>query len=202
MIRVLGKMGLLIMMLILTFACAGDRRSDDAKSGGQQKAVREDSMAFKITSPAFADGDTIPMKYTCDGDDISPALRWSGAPAGTKSFVLICDDPDAPMRTWVHWVLFNLGPKANSLDDNFDSKTSKSSGEEEFGNLIDGINDFRRLGYGGPCPPKGPAHRYFFRLYALDLFLGLKTGASREDVERAIDGHILAKAELVGKYKR
>jgi Raf kinase inhibitor-like YbhB/YbcL family protein len=190
---------LLIIIMCFTFvsACQGTKKQNDGKSDQKEAAME----VFKIKSSAFADGDTIPVKYTCDGDDISPALEWSGAPAGIKSFALICDDPDAPMGTWVHWVLFNLAPVVKSLPENFTPDKGRSS-PDKYPGLVDGINDFRRLGYGGPCPPKGPAHRYLFKLYALDITLTLKTGASKADVEKSITGHVIAQAELIGKYKR
>jgi hypothetical protein len=129
------------------------------------------------------------MKYTCDGQDISPPLEWSGTPEGTQSLVLISDDPDAPVGTWVHWVLFDLPADTNSLPE----------GAQDLG--TDGNNSWRRPGYGGPCPPSG-THRYFFKLYALDTALNLEAGASKEQVEKAMQGHILAQGELMGKYER
>jgi Raf kinase inhibitor-like YbhB/YbcL family protein len=145
--------------------------------------------SFQITSAAFEEGATIPMKYTCDGQDISPPLEWSGTPEGTRSLVLISDDPDAPVGTWVHWVLFDLPADTNSLPE----------GAQDLG--TDGNNSWRRPGYGGPCPPSG-THRYFFKLYALDTVLNLEAGASKEEVEKAMQGHILAQGELMGKYER
>lgn len=148
-------------------------------------------MAFKVESPAFANGEKIPQKYTCEGKDISPELGWEGAPSGTKSFVLIMDDPDAPRGTFVHWVLFDISATESGLAEG--SKQGKS-----------GRNDFGRLGYGGPCPPKGHGvHRYFFKLYALDTpSLGLAEGVSKAEVEKAMKGHILAQAEMMGRYER
>jgi Raf kinase inhibitor-like YbhB/YbcL family protein len=146
-------------------------------------------MPIQITSAAFEEGATIPVKFTCDGQDISPPLAWSGVPEGTQSLVLISDDPDAPAGTWVHWVLFDLPADTDALPE----------GVQDVG--TDGNNSWRRLGYGGPCPPSG-THRYFFKLYALDTALNLKEGASKEDVEKAMQGHILAQAQLMGKYGR
>lgn len=158
---------------------------------GEFRALgQETAMAITLTSTAFGDGTPIPVKYTCDGADVSPPLAWSGAPAGTKTFALICDDPDAPGKTWVHWVLYNLPGSAGQL------------GESTFGGALQGMTDFGRPGYGGPCPPPGKPHRYFFKLYALDGPLSLKAGATKADVERAMQGHVLAQAQLMGTYGR
>jgi len=158
---------------------------------GQQPKHKE--VAMKITSSAFSDGALIPIKYTCDGDDISPPLVWSDIPENTASFVLINDDPDAPVGTWDHWILFNLEGKTTELAENVD--LSKLAGVQL------GHNNWRRNDYGGPCPPYG-THRYFFKLYALDMKLDLPAGSSKQDIEKAMAGHILAEAELLGRYKR
>lgn len=154
-------------------------------------------MAFILSSTAFKDGAPIPGKYTCDGVDLSPALVWSGAPAGTRSFALIADDPDAPGGTWVHWVLYNLPAEVSELPENIAKVESL-----DLGGARQGRNDFRRPGYGGPCPPPGPAHRYFFKLYALDARLELKPGAQKSAVEAAMEGHVLGTAQLMGTYAR
>jgi Raf kinase inhibitor-like YbhB/YbcL family protein len=154
-------------------------------------------MAFILTSAAFKDGATIQGKYTCDGVDVSPPLAWSGAPAGTRSVALIADDPDAPGGTWVHWVLYNLPAEVSELPENIAKVESL-----DLGGARQGRNDFRRPGYGGPCPPPGPAHRYFFKLYALDTRLELKAGAQKKDVEAAMEGHVLGSAQLMGTYAR
>jgi hypothetical protein len=195
--KLFTKLLITTSILCLIFACNA-KKSESDKAGGKEGNMR----SFKIKSPAFADGDSMPVKFTCDGDDVSPKLEWSGAPEGTQSLAFICDDPDAPMGVWVHWVLFNLSPKATKLEGNYAPAKGGNPDDEIYGSMIDGINDFRRLGYNGPCPPKGPAHRYFFKLYALDTMLNLKTGASKGDVEKAMSGHILAKAEMIGKYQR
>ncbi len=153
-------------------------------------------MPLNIRSTAFEPNGTIPRKYTCDGPDVSPPLRWDDPPAGTQSFALIMDDPDAPAGTWVHWVLFNLPGSARALPENVPRDGQLPDGARQ------GRNDFRKTGYGGPCPPKGPAHRYFFKLYALDAKLGLKAGATKAEVEKAMQEHILAQGELVGRYGR
>ncbi len=148
-------------------------------------------MTMKVTSSAFQAGQAIPTKYTCEGEDISPPLQWSGVPAGAKSFALICDDPDAPVGTWVHWVLYDL-PVTTTVP----ASETLSFGAKQ------GTNDFKRIGYGGPCPPPGKPHHYYFRLYALDADLLLKPGASKQELLRAMDGHILAEAQLSGIYQR
>jgi Raf kinase inhibitor-like YbhB/YbcL family protein len=180
----------------LTLACGAKKTNEEHT----QKA--ENMKTFKITSPAFAYGDSIPVKFTCDGDDVSPELEWVGIPENTKSLALICDDPDAPLGTWVHWVIFNIPPEINHFNEKYTPSKGLSGGLKREEGPIDGINDFRYYGYNGPCPPKGPAHRYFFKLYALDTILNLKTGASKADVEKAMSGHIIAQTELMGKYQR
>lgn len=157
-------------------------------------AKEVDTMQIKNT--AFEDNGLIPRKHTCDGADISPPLTWTKPPAGTKSIVLICDDPDAPMGTWDHWVLYGLSPETTSLPENVPPQKEVLKGAKQ------GINDFRKIGYGGPCPPKGPAHRYFFKIYALDTELNLPAGITKKDVEKAMKGHILAEGQLMGKYGR
>ena len=153
-------------------------------------------MTILLNSSAFADGSPIPSKYTCDGNDVSPPLNWSGVPQGTKSLALICDDPDAPAGTWVHWVLYDIPATTDELPAGVPATETLSSGARQ------GLNDFRRVGYGGPCPPRGNPHRYFFRLYALAARLDLKTRATKADVVRAMQGHLLAEAQLMGKYQR
>lgn len=156
-------------------------------------------MALTLQSSAFQSNGEIPAVHTCDGRDISPALRWSGAPAGTRSFVLIVDDPDAPdpaapKRTYVHWVLYDIPAVAGGLPEAATSSALPAGTRE-------GINDWDRAGYGGPCPPIG-RHRYFFKLAALDVVLGDLGRAKKADVERAMQGHVLAHTELVGTYQR
>lgn len=153
-------------------------------------------MSFKLTSPAFAEGAYIPKKHTGEGDDVSPALHWAEPPAGTKSFVLVADDPDAPVGTWVHWVLWGIGADTREL------KEGVPAQQELPGGMRQGTNDFRKPGYGGPMPPRGSDHRYYFRLYALDAPLDVKPGAAKKDIIRAMQGHILAETALMGRYKR
>ena len=146
-------------------------------------------MTLVLVSSAFLAGASIPVEFTCDGRNQPPPLSWSGAPEGTRTFALIVDDPDAPSGTFVHWVLFNIPGTA----------TAPPQGA---GSAVQGRNDFGKTGYGGPCPPPGKPHRYFFKLHALDGPLALKAGATKADVERAMQGHVLATAELVGSYLR
>jgi Raf kinase inhibitor-like YbhB/YbcL family protein len=154
-------------------------------------------MAFTLTSTAFKDSAAIPVKHTCDGVDASPQLAWSDAPAGTRAFALIADDPDAPAASWVHWVVYNLPAAVSELPENVAKVEAL-----DLGGARQGRNDFRRPGYGGPCPPPGPAHRYFFTLYALDAPLQLKAGAQKKDVEAAMEGHVLGTTQLMGTYAR
>lgn len=153
-------------------------------------------MSFNLESAAFKNGDNIPQKFTCEGADVSPHLKWGNPPAGTKSLTLIADDPDAPVGTWVHWVMYDMEPLVGELREGI------AKSEELPGIGKQGINDFRKVGYGGPCPPPGKPHRYYFKLYALDTRLNLKTKATKRDVEQAMQGHILAQTELMGKYER
>lgn len=151
-------------------------------------------MALALTSPAFANGANIPAAYTCEGANHSPALAWSGVPPGARSFVLIVDDPDAPSGTFTHWVAYDVPANTTSLPE---TPAAVTVGKQ-------GRNDFGKAGYGGPCPPRGHGpHRYFFRLFALDLAsLSLKDGAVRGEVERAMKGHVVGQAEWVGRYER
>ncbi len=154
-------------------------------------------MGWEIKSSAFAHRQSIPKKYTCQGEDVSPPLEWGKAPTGTKSIALICDDPDAPMGTWVHWVLWNFPATATSLEEGIAKKDSLANGAKQ------GFTDFKAVGYGGPCPPSG-THRYFFKIYALDTLLTLPAGKAtkKEDLLAAMKGHILAQAELIGLYQK
>ncbi|MFM7450613.1 MAG: YbhB/YbcL family Raf kinase inhibitor-like protein [Leptolyngbyaceae cyanobacterium] len=172
-----------------------------ATSPGQ--AERRDSNlnqeavpSMKLESRAFTANATIPQQYTCDGQDLSPPLQWDTPPPGTQSLVLITDDPDAPRGTFVHWVLYNLSPDQRGLTE------GASSAQPTLANgAFQGRSDFGKLGYGGPCPPSG-SHRYFFKLYALDTRLTLQPGDTKAQVERAMQGHILDQAELMGYYTR
>jgi len=155
----------------------------------------EGGFAMDLKSAAFNGGGMIPAKYTCDGMDVSPPLTWDNAPAGTKSFALICDDPDAPVGTWVHWVCYDIPAGTKSLPENVAKTETPTTGGRQ------GVNDFRKAGYGGPCPPGG-VHRYFFKLYALDTLLNLTSGTTKQELLKAMECHILGEAQLMGKYKR
>jgi Raf kinase inhibitor-like YbhB/YbcL family protein len=152
-------------------------------------------MAFQITTTAFRDSASIPKKFTCDGPDVSPALAWSDPPGGTKSLAIIVDDPDAPAGTWVHWVIYDLPAETRKLPEGIEKDRELKNG------ALQGRNDFGKIGYNGPCPPRGSEHRYFFKLYALDSKTGLKAGATKSDLERAMSRHVLAQAQFIGTYK-
>ncbi len=153
-------------------------------------------MTFALKSASFSYGGEIPWKHTCNGPDQSPALSWSDPPPKSASFSLIVDDPDAPGGTWVHWVLYDLPGSMRELPEGVAKVPDLPDGSHQ------GKNDFGKIGYGGPCPPRGSAHRYFFKLYALDAKLNLKAGATKAEVERAMKGHVLSQAELMGKFQR
>ncbi len=150
---------------------------------------------MKILSSAFQHEGMIPVKYTCKGEDISPPLKWENAPAGTRSFALICDDPDAPVGTWDHWLVFNIPSSDTELKEGIPAQPELANGARH------GSNSWGRNDYGGPCPPFG-THRYFFKLYALDILLALKPGAKKKEIMKAVEKHILAEAELMGKFKK
>jgi len=152
-------------------------------------------MAIPIESSAFMQGADIPEMYTCDGKDVSPHLSWGEGPSGTRAWALIMDDPDAPSKTWVHWVLWNLPDSTRTLSSGMPSGDVPGGGTQ-------GKNDFGKQRYGGPCPPVGKPHRYFFRLYALDAPLDLPAGSTRDQVDRAMNGHVLGRGELMGMYGR
>ncbi len=153
-------------------------------------------MAFELRSSAFWSGGAIPMKHTCHGSDVSPPLRWSDPPAKTTSFALIVDDPNAPGGTWVHWVLLGLPGTLRELAEGVPPEDTLP------GIGTQGMNDFGKVGYDGPCPPRGPAHRYFFKLYALDTDLTLPPRKTKAELLKAMEGHVLDQAELMGRYKR
>lgn len=153
-------------------------------------------MSFQIMSTAFTNGGNIPKKHACDGPDLSPPLSWKEMPAKTQTFALIADDPDAPAGTWVHWVMYNVPASTKELPEGVKKDEQLSDG------ALQGQNSFRKIGYGGPCPPPGKPHRYYIKLYALDTKLNLKAGASKADVESAMKSHIVGQTELMGKYGR
>ena len=153
-------------------------------------------MSFGLRTTAFSEGGVIPKKHTCDGADLSPGLTWINIPAGTQSLVLIAEDPDAPVGTWTHWTAWNIPPMSTELPEGVPKVENLADGTRQ------GKNDFKRIGYGGPCPPPGKPHRYFFRLYALGIKLNLNAGATRYELERAMKGQVLSEAELMGRYGR
>jgi len=153
-------------------------------------------MSFALETTAFQNGGEIPKRHTCSGADVSPALSWSGVPKGAQSLALIVDDPDAPGGTWTHWVLWNIPAHSPSLPEDVPKNESLRDGGRQ------GKNDFGRIGYGGPCPPPGKPHRYYFRIYALDTSLALKASASRGELEDAMKRHVLTQAEWMGTFRR
>ena len=165
-------------------------------AGGADKTNPQKFMSLQITSTAFSEGQPIPAKYSCEGSDISPPLQWTNPPANTKSFALIADDPDAPVGAWVHWALYDLPANATGLPEDVAKTQVIANGAKQ------GLNTWPRLGYGGPCPPPGKPHRYFFKLYALDAMLDLKPGLAKKDLLKAMEGHVLAEGQLMGTYQR
>jgi len=158
-------------------------------------------MKLQVISTAFAEGQAIPQKYTCQGGNVSPQLKWTNAPANTRSFALVADDPDAPdprapKMTWVHWVLYDLPATTTELPEDLVKTPTLPNGAKQ------GITDFKQFGYGGPCPPPGDAHRYFFKVYALDTVLNLQPGVTKSDLLKAMEGHVLAQGRVMGTYKR
>lgn len=188
---------LTVLATALLIGSCGSSPSKKQTASNQKEATMATGSSAKLilTSSAFKEGEAIPKQYGCKGADISPPLEWSGVPADAKSLGLIVDDPDAPMGTWVHWVIFNIPPKATGLPEDVPAKDSLPDG------AIQGKNDFRNIGYGGPCPPGG-THRYFFKLYALDTVLELKAGSSKADLLNTMKGHILGEGQLMGRYSR
>lgn len=182
------------------FVCSGSGVCASEKGSHNMNTRKGDgTMTITITSPAFAHNQDIPARYTCDGEDISPALEWSGLPGETRSVVLIVDDPDAPdpaapKMTWVHWVLYNIPPGVSGLPEAVKPEDLPEGTKE-------GLNDWKRTGYGGPCPPIG-RHRYFHKLYALDVILPDLGRPTKGKLEKAMEGHVLSKAELIGTYQR
>ncbi len=181
-----AKRAWLLLLMVLPLACRTPAPEKNQKKGSQ----------MELTSPAFRMGDFIPARYSCEGEDFSPPLQWQGVPEGTRSFALTCVDPDAPMGDWVHWVIWDIPGDSRSLPENIASREQIL--------FRQGVNSWGRLGYGGPCPPPGHgAHRYFFTLYALDIpQLSLESNTDRAALEKTIQGHILAQAQLMGRYER
>ncbi|MDD5569587.1 MAG: YbhB/YbcL family Raf kinase inhibitor-like protein [Bacteroidales bacterium] len=185
------KINLKLIILFFSFLnvfCAGSEKLNNKTN---------DSLVMKIVlkSNGFNDGEMMPAKFTCDGENISPQLSWDSVPEKTKTFAIICDDPDAPMRAWVHWVIFNIPANMKELKEGMKKNSILENGIKQ------GTTDFGETGYGGPCPPSD-THRYYFKIYALDCELNLKVDATKEQLLKAMEGHILAEGELIGKYRR
>ena len=179
-----------VLAALLASSCAEAKKPAKKNTKGAK-------MAWTIKSNSIAEGKRVPDKFTCSGADVSPALSWDPAPKGTQEIVLIMDDPDAPVGTWTHWIVYGIAPEKTSFPENVEKAAiAKSIG------ALQGVTSFKRPGYGGPCPPPGPTHRYFFKLYALDKKTGLPAGATLTQVETAIKGRILAEATLMGTYSR
>lgn len=164
--------------------------------GAGDSPVPANAPKIQVTSPAFTEGRPIPQKQAYDGGDLSPALQWSGIPPDAKSLALVCDDPDAPSGTWVHWVIYNLPASLNGLPEGVPKSEELPDGTRQ------GMNDFKKIGYDGPYPPPGKAHRYFFKLYALDTAIDLKPGATQKELFEALDGHVIAAGKLMGTCQR
>ena len=177
------------IFIFLIIGCSAEFKQEDVIGKGTPVREETEVVNMKLTSPAFENNGKIPSEYTCDGSGTSPELNIEDVPKNAKSLVLINDDPDAPVGTWDHWIVFNIPPTTAKIE----------KGDEPEG--LGGKNSWGRTGYGGPCPPSG-VHRYFFKLYALDAMLNLKEGAAKKEIENAMQGHIIAKAELMGTYKR
>jgi Raf kinase inhibitor-like YbhB/YbcL family protein len=178
------------MIALSCLLCLGSLLAGCQAAAPQETPEGETEMVIQVVSAAFTEGGKIPGKHTCDGEDVSPPLAWTGVPQGAKSLALIMDDPDAPGKGFVHWVLFNIPATTEELPE----------GAE--GSGVTGTNNFGQTGYNGPCPPANTTHRYYFKLYALDQALELSSGATKADVEKAMQGHILSSGQLMGKYGR
>lgn len=190
------KLVLLITVISLTFMICTSCGNNQIEAQEKKYIEEAEKMNFILTSPDFKNSEMIPSQFTCDKEDISPELNWTGTPEGTKSFVLICDDPDAPMGTWDHWVAYNIPADWKTMP------KDANNNQKYKNNITEGKNSWGNLGYGGPCPPGNNPHRYFFKLYALDKDLNLKEGLDKKQLLKKIDGHIIAIAELMGKYTR
>lgn len=190
------KLSLVLAFLAVAFLTTLITKAGESGKRPKSQVKEVKMITLEMNSKSFAQGDTIPTKHTCDGEDASPDLSWSKPPEGTKELVLICDDPDAGVGGWVHWVIYNLPADTTGLPEGVPKKDTTTLG------AVQGKNDFGKVGYGGPCPPRGPAHRYFFKLYAVDKPLGLKPRATKWDALKAMEGHVLAQGELMGRYAR
>lgn len=185
-----------VLLFLLVSLSYFPNRTMHAAPRPRSAEPKDPPMSLTISSSSFPNGADIPKQFTCDGADVSPQLSWNDPPAGTKIFALLLDDPDAPVGNWNHWAAWNLPATVRSLPEGVAKTAHLPDGTEQ------GMNDFRKPGYNGPCPPPGKPHRYYFKLFALDTKLDLKAGAGKHDLERAMKGHILAQAEWMGRYKR
>ena len=192
-VRLTTLMAAGLMVALTGSGCGPAPAGEGVPDAGTEKG--EQTMAFEITSPAFAPGQPIPARHSCRGEDVSPPLAWSDPPPGTHSFALICDDPDAAAGDWVHWVIYNLPAAARGLPAGVSTDSQLADGSRQ------GLNGWRTIGYRGPCPPSG-THRYIFKLYALDGPLTLPPGADKAQLLRAMQGHVVAQAELMGTVSR
>lgn len=179
-------------LILFAIACQSEDQARASEGVALAEKVEASMPEIKVTSPAFVHEGMIPARYTCDGDDAAPEVAWKNLPEKTKTLALICDDPDAPRGTWVHWVVYDIP----ATDTSFSAKTPDDKQPFVFGK-----NSWGKTAYGGPCPPSG-THRYYFKLYALDTSLKLKPGATKEELLKAMEGHVLAQGELMGKYQR
>jgi Raf kinase inhibitor-like YbhB/YbcL family protein len=186
----------LMVVVLLSLAVMGcATRPQPTAQSPIANTPKEDKLEIKLTSMAFKEGAPIPRAYTCDGVNISPPLEWSGVPKTAKTLAIVCDDPDAPGGTWVHWVLYNLPAENIGLVENLPATEKLAAAG------FQGTNDSRKIGYDGPCPPSG-THHYYFKIYALDSELPLKPGATKADLMKAMEGHIVVQGQLMGTYKR
>lgn len=182
-----------VLLILILIGCAGRPQPIVQQPAADKPKTAKPEI--KLTSTALKEGEAIPRTYTCDGVNVSPPFEWSGVPKAAKTLVIIADDPDAPGGMWVHWVLYNLPA------DNIGFVENLPATEKLVAGGFQGKNDFEKIGYGGPCPPSG-THRYFFKIYALDVELPLKAGATKAEVEKAMSGHIVAQGQLMGTYQR
>jgi Raf kinase inhibitor-like YbhB/YbcL family protein len=184
-----------LALIVLAFIACTNRQQPAAQPQATPATQPQQKVELKLTSNAFKEGEAIPRGYTCDGANVSPPLEWTGVPKTAKTIAIIADDPDAPSGTFVHWVLFNLPADGLGLIENTPQTETLNGGG------MQGKNDFEKIGYGGPCPPSG-THHYFFKFYALDSELPLKASATKAEVEKAMEGHVVGQAQLMGTYKR
>jgi Raf kinase inhibitor-like YbhB/YbcL family protein len=188
------KKRIFTLLILILFMAGG-------LAAAEHKAAKKKKSGLQIESDAFKDGQMIPAKYTCSGKNVSPELKWKGAPAKTKTFALICDDPDAPSQIWVHWVIYNIPVKKVLPGDVYELLESFPRDAKLTNGIQQGSNDSKKVGYDGPCPPSG-IHRYYFRLYALDCVLDLPSGVMKSQLEKVMKGHVLAWTQMMGTYTK